>query len=82
MQKNKMYELITLVYRCFFVFFCICFAANFIGSALVFFKLGYLDFSWKETIISSLKKSVVIGLILGIGLWIKGRLKERKDLTE
>lgn len=79
MKKNKLYELAILIYRCFFVFFCICFAANVIGSVLVFFKLGYLEISWKETIFSSLKKGAVIGFILGIGLWTKARLKECKD---
>lgn len=79
MRKNKTYELLTLIYRCFFVFFCISFAASFLGAILVFLKLGYLEFSWMEIIFISLKKGAVIGLVLGIGLWIKARIQEYKD---
>lgn len=78
MKKNKYYELVTLIYRCSFVFFSICFIASFLGSLLVFFKIGYFYFNWRETTLLSLKKGVVIGLTLGVGLWIKGKLKERK----
>jgi len=56
MRKNKLYEIIALIYRCFFVFFFICFIASNLGSLLVFFKTGYFEFNWKETILLSLKK--------------------------
>lgn len=79
MKKNKTYELITLIYRCFIVFFCICFTASVLGSLLVFFKVGYFEFNWKETILLSLKKGGVIGFTLGLGLWVKARLQDRKD---
>ncbi|QEW32575.1 hypothetical protein D0N50_13180 [Erwinia billingiae] len=79
MQKNKKCELVTLIYRCSFVFFCICFVANFIGSVMIYFKVGSLLFDWKETTLLSLKKGLVIGVTLGVGLWIKARLQERKD---
>jgi len=79
MQKNKTRELVTLIYRCSFVFFFICFVASFIGSVLIYFKVGSFLFDWTETILLSLKKGLVIGVTLGIGLWIKARLQERKD---
>ncbi|GAA3606209.1 hypothetical protein GCM10023078_36590 [Gibbsiella greigii] len=79
MRKNKLYEIIALIYRCFFVFFFICFIASNLGSLLVFFKTGYFEFNWKETILLSLKKGGGIGLALGLGLWIKARLQERKS---
>ncbi|WP_187498809.1 hypothetical protein [Erwinia aphidicola] len=82
MQKNKICELVTLIYRCSFVFFCICFVASFIGSVLIYFKIGSFIFDWKETIFVSVKKGLIIGLTLGIGLWIKARLQERKDRKE
>lgn len=82
MKKNKTYELVTLIYRCFFVFFCICFIASILGSLLVFFKTGYFEFNWKETIFLSLKKGVAIGLTLGTGLWIKAMLQARKESTK
>ncbi|MCX8957959.1 hypothetical protein EHW65_12005 [Erwinia psidii] len=78
MQKNKTYELAKLIYRCFFVFFCICFMASFIGSVLFFLKVGSFLFDWKETMLLSLKKGFVIGLTLGVGLWIKARIQEHK----
>lgn len=78
MKKDKKNELITLIYRCILVFFFICFIASFLGSLLVFFKIGFFKFNWGETILISLKKGGGIGLVLGLGLWIKARLQERK----
>jgi len=78
MKKNKAYELATLMYRCFFVFFLICIMASFLGTLMVYFKIGYFEFNWKETILLSLKKGGVIGSVLGLGLWIKARIQERK----
>ena len=78
MKKNKAYEIITLIYRCFLVFFVICFMASALGALLVYFKIGYFEFNWKETILLSLKKGGVIGSALGLGLWIKARIQERK----
>ncbi len=82
MQKNKLYELVTLICRCSFVFFGIYFIASFIGSTLVFFKLGIFNFDWKEAIFISIKKGAIIGFTLGVGLWIKVRLQERKNRKE
>ena len=79
MKKNKICKLVTLAYRCSFVFFCICFVANFIGSMLIYFKVGSFLFDWKEIIFISVKKGLVIGLTLGVGLWIKARVQEHKD---
>lgn len=78
MKRNKAYELVTLIYRCFFVFFVICFMASVVGALLVYFKIGYFELNWKETILLSLKKGGVVGSALGLGLWIKARIQERK----
>lgn len=78
MKKNKLDELLILALRCSLVFFVISFIASFIGSIFVFFKLGYFEFNWKETIFISIKKGVLIGLTLGTALWLKARLLERK----
>ncbi|MDV1451373.1 hypothetical protein RZQ54_29015, partial [Raoultella planticola] len=56
-----------------------CLFAPSLGSLLVFFKVGYFEFNWKETILLSLKKGGVIGFTLGLGLWVKARLQDRKD---
>ncbi|WFO11804.1 hypothetical protein MAY82_11005 [Edwardsiella ictaluri] len=56
MRESKTHELITLIYRCFIVFFCICFMANILGLLLVFFQTGYFEFNWKEITLLSLKQ--------------------------
>lgn len=78
MKKNKAYELVILIYRSFFVFFVICFMASVLGKLLVYFKIGYFEHNWKETILISLKKGGVVGSALGLGLWVKARIQERK----
>lgn len=77
-EKNKLGEILTLAFRCSLVFFVIFFIANLVGSVLVFLKLGYFEFNWKETIFTSIKKGVLIGLTLGTSLWLKARLLDRK----
>lgn len=78
MKRNKAYELVTLIYRCILVFFVICFMAGVLGALLVYFKIGYFELNWKETTLLSLKKGGVVGSALGLGLWIKARIQERK----
>jgi len=77
-EKNKVYELVTLISRCFLVFFCICFVAVFWGHHWFFLKSVILNLTGKKLFCSRLKKGRGIGLTLGLGLWIKARLKERK----
>lgn len=79
MKRNKVYELVTLIYRCIFVFFVICFMASALGALLVYFKIGYFELNWKETILLSLKKGGVVGSAIGLGLWIKARIQGRKS---
>lgn len=51
-------------------------------AIFVYFKVASFLFDWEETILFSLKKGLVIGLTLGIGLWIKAKLQERKARKE
>ncbi|ELV7529575.1 hypothetical protein QMU90_003550 [Edwardsiella ictaluri] len=46
---------------------------------IIYFKNGYVLYDWRESIFASLKKGVIVGLILGLGLWFKEKLQERKD---
>lgn len=79
MKRNNEVLLITLVYRCVFVFFGICMIGSIVGAIIVFFKFGNFNFDWQETIVVALKKGGVAGLILGIGIWIKAKLTHKKS---
>ncbi|WHP81061.1 hypothetical protein MQ089_04055 [Edwardsiella anguillarum] len=79
MRENKTLELVTLIYRCFIVFFCICFMANILGLLLSFFQTDYFEFNWKEITLLSLKQGGIVSLFLGLGIWIKARIEERQS---
>lgn len=59
MRESKTHELITLIYRCFIVFFCICFMANILGLLLVFFRLVILNLTGKKLLCSPLNRGGV-----------------------
>lgn len=46
---------------------------------LVYFKTEFFVFNWKDIFTSFFRAGYLGGVILGIGLWIKSKLQERKD---
>ncbi|TKI02298.1 hypothetical protein [Martelella alba] len=78
MKANKLPLIITLIYRCVFVFIFLCMTGTILASVLVFFKLGYFTFDWKEALPISIKKGTVAGLVLAVGIWIKVKLAAKK----
>lgn len=78
MRSNKLRELATLMFRYSLIFIVICFAASGVGVALAFMKVGYVSIDWQELVFDALKKGVIVGSALGVGLWIKARLLESK----
>lgn len=52
-----------------------------LGVAIFFFLTNgnVLNFDWLAQGISAVRKGVSAGAVLGIGIWIKARLQERKD---
>ncbi|WOA51444.1 hypothetical protein [Dickeya solani] len=79
MKKINLNDLVILIFYC----VCIIFGAVMIGyliaAVIVYFKIGVFDFDWKESLSTSFKKGVTGGSILGLGIWIKGKLRERQD---
>ncbi|WP_368926923.1 hypothetical protein [Serratia marcescens] len=82
MRKSNIIQLIILIGCNFLIFFCLVFLGKLLATVFVYFKIGSFLFDWKETFLLSIKKGVVIGLTLGVGLWIKALLHERKDKKE
>ncbi|MCX8962643.1 hypothetical protein [Erwinia psidii] len=78
MKRNKITQLFVLIGCNVFIFFILVFLGRLLATAFVYFKVGSFLFDWKETMLLSLKKGFVIGLTLGVGLWIKARLQEHK----
>lgn len=79
MRKNKLTQLFILVGCNVLIFIFLVFLGRLLATVFVYFKIGSFLFDWKETAFISLKKGVAIGFTLGLGLWIKVRLQERKD---
>lgn len=79
MKRNNITQLFILIGCNVFIFFFLIFLGQSLATIFVYFKVGFFMFDWKETILLSLKKGSVIGLTLGVGLWIKARLQERKN---
>lgn len=78
MRKNKLNQLLIFVACNILIFFLLVFLGRLLATIFVYLKIGSFVINWKETILLSLKKGAVIGLALGLGLWIKARLQERK----
>ena len=79
MKINKIIQLFILIVCNVFIFFILVFLGRLLATTFVCFKVCSFLFDWKETILLSLKKGLVIGLTLGSGLWIKAWLQERKN---
>lgn len=79
MMLNKLYELLILISRCFFVFLLIFIVARLTGSLVALIKFGYFTLDWKEIILLSIKNASAISIILGLGICVKAWLNEKKD---
>lgn len=80
MIKSNLSQLVALVLRCILLFFFLVIIGNLIGSIVVYFKSGHFSFEWKEVVITSFKRSLLPGAVLGIGILIKGILQEKKNI--
>lgn len=79
MKKINLNDLIILIFYCACILFGSIMIGYFITSIIVYFKIGIFNFNWEEILFTSLKKSSVGGSILGLGIWIKGKLRERQN---
>ncbi|WP_312217412.1 hypothetical protein [Pantoea vagans] len=78
MLKNNLFILIKLIFGCLILFLIADVVSELLASSIIYFKKGFFPFSWSDVFASFLKSGYVGGLILGVGIWIKIWLKERK----
>ncbi|MFG1172493.1 hypothetical protein AAFN90_02600 [Erwiniaceae bacterium CAU 1747] len=81
----RVFKKVGFLWLCFLILYCsfllsvVLFMCQ-LGVSTVFFMLdGSFLFSWKDALYLALKKGCIAGLVLGVGLWIKAKLQERKD---
>lgn len=79
MLKNNLFSLVKLILCCLILFFIGDVIAELLASVIFYFKKGFFTFSWSDVFSSFFESGYVGGLILGFGIWIKIRLKERKS---
>ena len=60
------------------IFLCIGLMAYLLASVIIYFKINTFDFNWSEALPDAFRVGGVGGTILGLGLWIKAKLQERK----
>ncbi|QDX29956.1 hypothetical protein [Dickeya poaceiphila] len=79
MKKINLNDLVILIFYCVCIIFVAVIVGYLIAAVIVYFKIGVFDFDWKESLSTSLKKGVTGGSILGLGIWLKGKFRERQD---
>lgn len=77
--KSNFSLLIKLILICLMLFLFFDIISVLLGSSIIYFENGFFPFSWSDVFASFLESGYVGGLILGVGIWIKIWLKERKD---
>lgn len=78
MLKNNLFSLIKLILSCLILFLIADVVSELLAASIIYFKKDFFPFSWSNVFASFLGSGYVGGLILGIGIWIKIWLKERK----
>lgn len=78
MKKINIRDLSILLFYCICILCCAVVLSHLIASIIVYFKIGIFNFDWKLILSDSLKRGSIGGTILACGIWIKGKLKERK----
>lgn len=71
--------LFFLLFYCSFLISTVLFICQLGVSTFFYFSDGQFLFLWREAFHIALQKGCIAGFILGIGLWIKAKLQERKD---
>lgn len=79
MKKINIWDLIKLIIlsNIFMIFLDIF--GNALLLIMVYFKIGVFIFNWDDFLYGSLDKALAGGIVLGIGLWLKYKLKERQE---
>ncbi|XYQ52720.1 hypothetical protein ACS91J_12575 [Pectobacterium carotovorum] len=80
--KISLSLLIKLMLMCMIIFLFFDFISVLLASVIIYFEKGFFPFSWMDVFSSFLESGYIGGLILGVGLWIKVSLEERKARKE
>ncbi|WP_242506252.1 hypothetical protein [Pectobacterium zantedeschiae] len=80
--KTSFSLLIKLMLMCMILFLFFDFISVLLASVIIYFKKDFFPFSWREVFSSFFESGYVGGLILGVGIWIKVTLEERKVRRE
>lgn len=78
-MKSNFFLLVKLIFICLILFLFFDIISVLLGSLIIYFKKGFFPFNWSNVFASFLESGYVGGLILGVGIWIKIWLKERKN---
>ncbi|MFC0226175.1 hypothetical protein [Serratia aquatilis] len=82
MGKININDLFLLIFYCVCI---LCFAVVLgyvIAAVIVYFKIGIFNLNWEIIIPETVRKGGIGGVILGFGIWIKGKLNERKNKNQ
>lgn len=71
-------DLVKLIFLCIGLMFATVVMVYLLASVIVYFKINTFDFNWSEALPDAFRVGGVGGTILGLGLWIKAKLQERK----
>lgn len=71
-------DLVKLIFLCIGLMFTTVVMAYLLASVIIYFKINTFDFNWSEALPDAFRVGGVGGTILGLGLWIKAKLQERK----
>ncbi|BEC90060.1 hypothetical protein VEE61_31400 [Escherichia coli] len=71
-------DLVKLIFLCIGLMFATVVMSYLLASVIVYFKINTFDFNWSEALPDAFRVGGVGGTILGLGLWIKAKLQERK----
>lgn len=79
MLKNNLFSLVKLILSSLILFLIGDVLAELLASFIVYSKEGFFHFSWSDVFVSFFESGYVGGLILGVGIWIKIWLRQRKS---
>lgn len=79
MERINIKDLFILIFYCMCILCCAVMLGYLIAPTIIYFKVGIFNIDWGTVLLDSSKKGGVGGIILGIGIWLKGKLRERQS---
>lgn len=82
MEKINIKDLFILIFYCMCILCCALMLGYLIAPTIIYFKIGIFNIDWGIILPGVFKKGCAGGTILGIGIWLKGKLRERQGNKE